>query len=137
AQFLGCRRRRRKASTSPKKHVVNKHCEAFARERVSKGTAAIIGIAEGLDGRECATGTVGDLLLPEELVVAVIIERDNAGEWSKRAWRFQGPGMRSRSESDHPRELFTIQPVGPPAARHLNIARPLLFQRATAEPGAL
>ena len=70
----------RKPPAAPEERVVDQNREAFAGQRVGEGSAAVIGVAEGLNRFHHPVRAVGDFLLAEELVMAVIAEGDDAGQ---------------------------------------------------------
>ena len=68
----------RELTAPPKKRVVREHDKSRTGEAVGIGAAAIIRLPERGERRRAAVGTVGNLLLAEELEVTVIVQGDDA-----------------------------------------------------------
>src|SRR5690606_16732289 len=73
--------------------------------------AAVIGGAERPHRVRRPVRPVGDLLLAEALEVPVIVERDDAGERSRRTGWLEEQGLGPRAEADRPRQLLPLHAI--------------------------
>ena len=82
---------------------MHQDCETLAREYVRERAAAVIGVAKRLHGHRRTFRSVGDLLLAEELEVAVVVAGDNAGKRPFCGHWLEQEAVCSRAETDRPR----------------------------------
>jgi hypothetical protein len=111
---------------------VRKHDKSRPGETIGIGAAAIIGLPEPGERRGATVGTVGNLLLAEELEVTMVVQGDDARQSRAAFGGFEDESLRPRAEPDGPRDLFTADAVRRPRAADTDVLR-LLARDGEAE----
>jgi hypothetical protein len=100
---------------------VREHDKSRPGETVGIRAAAIIGLPEPGERRGATVGTVGNLLLAEELEVTVIVQGDDARQPGAAFAGSEDESLRPRAEPDGPRDLFTADAVRHPRAADTDV----------------
>ncbi len=120
---------KRKLAASPQERVMDKHDKSFPGEKVGIGATAIIGLPEAGERSRKAIGPVRDLLLAEELEMAVIVKGVDTGQRRGALNRLQDEGVGPRPEPDGPGNLFPADAVRLPSALDADFAGLLVADR--------